>query len=111
GVAGDREPFSFVYARVERTAQGDARVTIKANLGDTSVAQKDAVKPEAKRYLEPLSLDPPPIAKDPAVVYDYDIVYVRAPRSGDGSKAKWAEVGDPRSMEPGASLMLLHPDG
>src|SRR5262249_26268349 len=26
-------------------------------------------------------------------------------------RSKWAEVGDPRTMEPGADLMLLHPDG
>ena len=42
--------------------------------------------------------------------YDYDIVYVRAPRRDNG-KSSWAEVGDPRTMEPGADLMLLHPDG
>ena len=25
--------------------------------------------------------------------------------------SRWAEVGDPRTMDPGADLMLLHPDG
>ena len=57
-----------------------------------------------------LSIEPPPIATDKSVKYDYDIVYVQAPR-GDKGKARWAEVGDPRTMEPGADLMLLHPDG
>ena len=61
-------------------------------------------------YKGDLSIQPPPIATDKSVKYDYDIVYVRAPR-GDKGKARWAEVGDPRTMEPGADLMLLHPDG
>src|SRR5262249_42746458 len=61
-------------------------------------------------YKGALSMEPPPIASDRPVKYDYDIVYVRAPRGANG-KGRWAEVGDPRTMEPGASLMLLHPDG
>ena len=52
---------------------------------------------EGKRYPEVLSLDVPAISTDSSVVYDYPIVYVRGPRKPDG-KAKWAEVGDPRSM-------------
>jgi hypothetical protein len=61
-------------------------------------------------YSGALSVEPPPIASDKAVKYDYDIVYVRAPR-GEKGRSRWAEVGDPRTMEPGADLMLLHPDG
>src|SRR4051812_1281481 len=61
-------------------------------------------------YKGDLSIQPPPIAMDNAVKYDYDIVYVRAPRRENG-KSRWAEVGDPRIMEPGSDLMLLHPDG
>jgi hypothetical protein len=64
-----------------------------------------------KRYPGPINIEPQPIAKDPSVKYDYDIVYVRAPRKGDQERPHWAEVGDPRTMEPGADLMLLHPDG
>jgi Hydrazine synthase alpha subunit middle domain len=41
----------------------------------------------------------------------YDIVYVRAPRYGDIVNTKWPEVINPVQMEPGADLMLLHPDG
>src|SRR2546423_1728336 len=63
-----------------------------------------------KLYTGPLSLHPPHITTDKSVKYDYDIVYVRAPRR-NGGKGRWAEVGDPRTMEPGADLMLLHPDG
>src|SRR5205823_6893300 len=59
----------------------------------------------------PLSMDPPPIASDKSVKYDFDIVYVRAPRKDPTGRSRWAEVGDPRTMEPGADLMLLHPNG
>jgi len=68
-------------------------------------------KDKEKRYLDPINLEPPPVVKDKGVKYDYDIVYVRAPRRGDKERTKWAEVGDPRTMEAGADLMLLHPDG
>jgi Hydrazine synthase alpha subunit middle domain len=58
-----------------------------------------------------LNVNPPPIAADKSVKYDYDIVYVRAPRHGDLKRTKWAEFSDPTRMEPDADLMLLHPDG
>src|SRR4051812_47333835 len=70
-----------------------------------------AAPPASEKYLGPISIEPPPIASDKTVTYDYDIVYVRAPRREADGRSKWAEVGDPRSMEPGADLMLLHPDG
>ena len=42
---------------------------------------------------------------------DYDVVYVRQPRYGDTTNTTWPEVAHPASLEPGADLMLLHPDG
>jgi len=42
---------------------------------------------------------------------DYDIVYVRQPRFGDNTNTTWAEVAHPASLDPGADLILLHPDG
>ena len=57
-----------------------------------------------------LRIDPAPIATDKSVKYDYDIVYVRAPRK-DGVRRRWAEIATPHVMDPGADLMLLHPDG
>src|SRR5262249_3061004 len=69
-----------------------------------------AQAPKTPLYKEALSIQPPQISTDTSVKYDYDIVYVRAPR-GENGKGRWAEVGDPRTMEPGADLMLLHPDG
>ncbi len=41
----------------------------------------------------------------------YDIVYVKAPRLGDETNTQWPEVFDPIRMEPGADLILLHPNG
>jgi hypothetical protein len=45
----------------------------------------------------------------PAV--DYDVVYVRQPRHGDDTYAKWPDVFHPAELEQGCDLMLLHPDG
>ncbi|MCG8463072.1 MAG: hypothetical protein MI919_42865, partial [Holophagales bacterium] len=49
-----------------------------------------------------------PAAADPV---PYDIVYVRQPRAGDLTNTIWPEVFHPARAEPGADLMLLHPDG
>ena len=58
-----------------------------------------------------LNVNPPHISTDKSIKYDYDIVYVRAPRHGDEKRGKWAEFSDPTRMEPDSDLMLLHPDG
>lgn len=42
---------------------------------------------------------------------NYDIVYVRQPRYGNNQHITWPEVFHPARLEPGADLMLLHPDG
>jgi len=42
---------------------------------------------------------------------DYDIVYVRQPRFGDQVNTTWPEVFHPARLDPGADLVLLHPDG
>jgi len=47
----------------------------------------------------------------PAAFGSYDIVYVRQPRYGDTTETVWPEVFHPARLEPGADLMLLHPDG
>lgn len=41
----------------------------------------------------------------------YDIVYVRQARYGDATNTTWPEVFHPARLDPGADLMLLHPDG
>ncbi len=76
-------------------------VSFSAVRGDTQDA----------RFPDPIHLDVPRITTDKSVEYDYDIVYVRAPRYGDEGKTTWTEVSHPHRMDPGADLVLLHPDG
>src|SRR5262245_11550728 len=81
-----------------------APVALLLVLAGTAPAQE-------KRPVKVVDLNPAPIASDGSIKYDYDIVYVRAPRYGDDKTTKWADFSDPVRMEPGADLMLLHPDG
>src|SRR5262245_6475505 len=67
---------------------------------------------EEKLYNDKLNVNPPPISADKSVKYDYDIVYVRARRAGDTvHKRFYTDIASPVALEPGADLMLLHPDG
>jgi hypothetical protein len=65
----------------------------------------------------PLRVDPPHIATDKTVKYDYDIVYVRAPRFVKGKDGKelpahvWPDAGNIEGLRASTDLMLLHPDG
>jgi len=58
-----------------------------------------------------LNINPPHVSTDKSIKYDYDIVYVRAPRYGDEKVARFAEVFNPMAIDPGADLVLLKPDG
>jgi len=63
-------------------------------------------------FTETLDVEVPHISTDKSVNYDYDIVYVRARRAGDVEhKRYYTDFSQPVTMEPGADLMLLHPDG
>ncbi len=63
-------------------------------------------------FRENLNLTIPHVSTDKSVRYDYDLVYVRAPRAGDEiHKRFYTDFSTPVTMEPGADLMLLHPDG
>ena len=63
-------------------------------------------------YLGPIDVKVPHVSTDPTVKLDYDIVYVRAKRLGDVvHKEFFTEIARPVYMQPGADLMLLHPDG
>ncbi|HKB38700.1 MAG TPA: hypothetical protein VKD72_19815, partial [Gemmataceae bacterium] len=66
---------------------------------------------EEQLFLRDLNVNPPHISTDKSVKYDYDIVYVRAPRKGDKGRTIWTEIAHPALMDAGADLMLLHPDG
>jgi len=59
----------------------------------------------------PIDTDPKPVATDPAVKLDYDIVYVRVPRKGDAVGTNWTEISNPVFMDAGGDLMRLRPDG
>src|SRR5262249_18468160 len=70
------------------------------------------LRPEYEVFLEPLDVKIPHISTDKSVKYNYDIVYVRARRAGDKvHKRFYTDFSQPVAMEPGADLMLLHPDG
>ncbi len=69
-------------------------------------------KQKEKLFLEDIDVNVPHISTDKSVKYDYDIVYVRAQRAGDKvHKRFYTDIATPVYMEPGADLMLLHPDG
>lgn len=73
-----------------------------------SLAQRE----DEPLFKAPLKTEVPSIKSDPSVKYDYDIVYVRAGRAGDEvHKRYYTDFSQPVTMEPGADLMLLHPDG
>ncbi len=68
--------------------------------------------PLRERYPEDIDIAVPAIADDPEVEWDYPIVYVRAPRAGDEThKRFYTDFAHPLTIQPGADLMLLHPDG
>ena len=102
-----------------RTASGFLRyailigpLAILALLAQPAVIQQAVAQQEKEpRYLGPINMTVPHISTDPTVKYDFPIVYVRAPRTQADGRSSWAEVGDPRTMEPGADLVLLQPDG
>src|ERR1051326_7266377 len=90
----------------------NARPIIAGVLLLAAVVVTLSAEPEKdKRYPGTLEMNVPDIKNERSVKYDFPIVYVRAPRKEDDGKSHWAEVGDPRTMEPGADLMLLQPDG
>src|SRR5262249_60494126 len=72
---------------------------------------------EYKPPQRPLRVDPPHISTDKSVKYDYDIVYVRAPRVVKGADGKehqahvWPNASEPESLHAPTDLMLLHPNG
>jgi hypothetical protein len=102
-------------ATIQRAAMlGVAAVAAAAVLlTDQAVAGKDREGPPERR----LRVDPPPIATDKSVKYDYDIVYVRAPRTVKGKDGKeraapvWPNAAEPEALHAPTDLMLLHPGG
>ncbi|MCI0641597.1 MAG: hypothetical protein L0Y72_32055 [Gemmataceae bacterium] len=67
---------------------------------------------KSKLFLDPVNVDVPHFSTDKSVKLDYDIVYVRAARAGDKvHKRFYTDFSAPVTLEPGADLMLLRPDG
>jgi hypothetical protein len=63
-------------------------------------------------FTDSINVSTPHVSTDDSVNIDYDIVYVRAGRAGDTvHKRFFTDFSRPLTMEPGADLMLLHPDG
>ena len=76
------------------------------------VVMTSAALAEEQLFPDPIPVEVPNISTDKTVNYDYDIVYVRADRAGDEKhKRFFTDFSQPVTMEPGADLMLLHPDG
>ena len=65
----------------------------------TSIASLN-ISPAEEPAPRRLSMDPPQIAADKTVNYNYDIVHVRAPRFGDEKATRWAEVFNPLNVDP-----------
>jgi hypothetical protein len=80
-------------------------VTINLAFAGFAADNKEAL------FKDKLNVEPPHISTDKSVKYDYDIVYVRAPRNGDKAPSLWTEIAHPALMDVNADLMLLHPDG
>ena len=75
-------------------------------------AAATAADPDEQLFKDPINVNVPHIQTDKTIKYDYDIVYVRADRAGDKvHKRYYTDFSQPVTMEPGADLLLLHPDG
>jgi hypothetical protein len=92
-----------------KNAHGKARLLA----GEHAVVSQDRPPDKKEKlFLDPIGVEVPPLASDPSVKIDYDIAYVRARRAGDKEhKRFYTDFSQPVTMEPGADLMLLHPDG
>ncbi len=94
-----------------------ARIEIAAVVLALLVLSSPRLAGQDKPPQRKLRVDPPLIAADKAVKYDYDIVYVRAPRFVKGKDGKdvqaqvWPDAGFPHALRASTDLMLLHPDG
>ena len=59
-------------------------------------------------FCSALTFAPPPASAQ--AIVNYDIIYVRQPRYGNTTNTIWPEVFHPARIDPGADLVLLHPD-
>jgi len=79
----------------------------------TALSQESGIRPPQGR----VRVDPRPLSSDSSIRYDYDIVYVRAPRVVKGADGKdhsapvWPNASAPTRIGATTDLMILHPDG
>ena len=102
-------PTAFTPEPVRRRVAGMKQVLLMIAV---VVCGSVLAAPKEPLFLKILNTEIRPIATDNSVKWDYDIVYVRAPRAGDEvHKRFYTDFSAPITMEPGADLMLLRPDG
>jgi hypothetical protein len=81
-------------------------------IGCALLAAIAPVPADEPRFPDPIDVTIKPIGSDKSVEWNYPIAYVRAQRAGDKThKRFYTDFSTPVTMEPGADLMLLHPDG
>jgi len=96
---------------------GQRTLVIIVLLGGAMLSISPPLAAQDKPLQRPLRVDPAPIASDKSIKYDYDIVYVRAPRTAKDKSGKerlamvWPDASEPLNMHASTDLMLLHPDG
>src|SRR5438876_12351076 len=94
-----------------------ALVVMLGLLGEVMLIAGQPLAAQDKPLQRPLRVDPAPIASDKSIKYDYDIVYVRAPRTVKDKSGKerlamvWPDASEPFNMHASTDLMVLHPDG
>ncbi len=97
----------YLIGELQRSAPGAA--VLAATIFASVIVFADDQEP---LFPDPIDVRIPSIADDPAITIDYDIVYVRAQRAGDEEHRRfYTDFSQPVTFEPGADLMLLHPDG
>src|SRR5262245_26739096 len=91
-----------------------ALVVILGLLGGAMLHAPQPLAAQEKPLDRPLRIDPAAIASDQSIKYDYDIVYVRAPRTAKDNKSGkerlamvWPDASEPFHMHASTDLMLL----
>ncbi len=106
----------MLIAKINRAVAGVVGLALLVGAADLVSAQPTDKDTPPQRVL---NVKPRPIAEDKTVKYDYDIVYVRAPRYAKGKNKDgkdiparvWPEIGHPYNLQSATDLMILHPDG
>src|SRR5215510_10216660 len=99
------------------TKSGRAWVVMLGSLSCAILVAQQPLAAQDRPPQRPLRVDPAPIASDRSIKYDYDIVYVRAPRTAKDRTGKerlamvWPDASEPFNIRASTDLMLLHPDG